>query len=215
MGTGPAKSLDEGAAEDGHGHEPRDVDGHGVDGHLDGRQDDQRVLQPERRKPAGRILILGKDEAAVGDGAQHCHRDAPAPPLQRRRLENGQEEQRREVAGDPAGDGDERRHNQGVSHELDIGNPAEALEVSHRPEVDDGQGVGQADEQKGRVNIRARRPDAGEDRPAEDERADRDADGDQPQQFPTQFGERHRATRPTWPRSARGRVCGASLMRVC
>ena len=60
--------------------------------------------------------------------------------------------QRREVAGDAAGEVDERGDDQRVARQLQIDQPAVAVDEPQRQRVDDRQRVGQADQEEERID---------------------------------------------------------------
>ena len=82
----------------------------------------------------------------------------------------------REDARDAAGQADERGHDDGVARQLQIDQPAVAIDEAQRDRVDDRQRVGQRDQkEKGIDGKRTRRRDLHHGRAAEQQRADQRA----------------------------------------
>ena len=95
----------------------------------------------------------------------------------------GQEIQRRKVADDAAGERDEPRDQQRIDAELQVRQPRVSIDEPERREIHDAQRVGQADQEEERINRkRARAVQLNQDRRAEQQRADDNADGDEPRQ---------------------------------
>ena len=103
------------AAEQRDGEEPEHVQRDGVLRHRSGRQRLRVCRQPGIGAQPGRGQVLRQHEAAVEDRAERGDQQAAAPELNRARGDDRQHVQRREVAGDPAGEVDERRDDQRVA----------------------------------------------------------------------------------------------------
>src|SRR6185503_13463008 len=100
--------------------------------------------------------------------------------------------ERGEIARDAARHRDEARDDQRVAGQLDVDHPSEPLRPFQRERPEDVQRIRRADEQEqGLARKRAGRRQLDEDRRAKEERADADANGNQPEEFATNVALRH------------------------
>ena len=169
------------AAEERGGEEPEQVERDRVLRDRPRRQDERRVHEQRIVEEARGGQVLRRHEADVEDGAERGDHQAAAPELHGAGGHDRQHVQRREVAGDAAGDVDERRDDQRVAGELQIEQPPVPLDEPQRQRPGDRQRVGQADQEKERIDgERAGRRDARKGRRAQQNRADDGTNDDEP-----------------------------------
>ena len=128
------------AAQQRHGEEPEQVERDRVLRHRPAAA--ARPARPRAtdasRIPAA-VRYCADDEADVEHRAQRRHQQAAAAELDDAGRDDRQHVQRREVAGDAAGEVDERRDDQRVDRQLHVDQPAVALDEPQRRRVDDRQ----------------------------------------------------------------------------
>src|SRR2546427_286530 len=112
--------------------------------------------------------------------------------LHRAAGDNRQHVERREIAGDAAGEIDERGDNQRVARELHVHQPAVPIGEAQGPGVRDGQRERQPDQEEERIDRkRSRRRELRKGRRAQQDRADDDPDENQAPEPPPQIGFNH------------------------
>ncbi len=136
-----------------------------------------------------RAEVLRRRQSCVDDRAQHPDQHAGALRLNRARGNDRERVERREVARDAARQVDERRNDNRVAHQLDVNQPTVLLRVPEQQHVDDRQRVREADQEKERIDRqRSRRLNLNQNRRAEQQRDDRSAAANQPQQAAAEIG---------------------------
>ena len=108
-----------------------------------GSDDRRRRPATDRRAMPDGGQVLREHEADVEQRAQRRHQQAAAPELDDARGDDRQHVERREVAGDAAGEVDERRDDQRVAGQLQVDQPAVPVDEPQRRRVDDRQRVGE------------------------------------------------------------------------
>ena len=176
-----AQAVGKRAAEQGDGEEPEDVERHGIARHRAGRQGQGRGGEPGIGAVARGRKVLRDHQADVEHRAERRRHQPAAAELDRAGRDHRQHVERGEIAGDAAGEVDEGGDDQRVAGQLQVDQPAVAIDEAQRQPVDDRQPVGQADEKEERVDRkRARRRDLDDDGRAEQNRPDDRPNRDQP-----------------------------------
>ena len=140
----------------------------------------------------GELEVLRQHDADIQQRAQRRDHHPAAPELHAARGGNRQDVKRGEVTGDAAGDGDETGDDQRVAGELEIDEPSVALRPSQREQPQNVERVGEADQDEERLDReRSGRGDLHEHCRTEQQRADADADRDQPEEFATKVALLH------------------------
>jgi hypothetical protein len=183
-GAGAAQTLRQQAAQRGHRDEPEDVK----------KDDEERdaLLRPrvgaDDHREGGRAEVLRARQASVHERAQHADHHPGPLRLDGARRNDRQRVERREIARDSARQVDERRDDDRVAGQLHVDEPAVLLGVAQQQDVKDGQRVGQADQKEEGINRqRSRRLNLDQNRRPEQERDDRGAAANQPQESATEI----------------------------
>ena len=154
----------------------------------------QRAFVIEKRdaEQPGQPEVLRQDDAEIQQRAERGNHHPAAAELHAAGRRDRQHVQRGEIAGDAAGDGDEPRDDQRVAGELNVDDPSVPLGPFERQRPEDVQRVGDADEEEQRLAGKCpRRGELDENGRAEQQRADADANRDQPEEFATKVALRH------------------------
>ena len=148
-----------------------------------------RESAPTTTDSSGRPEVLRAREPGVDHRAQHAHHHAGPLRLDRARRDDRQRVERREIARHAARQIDERRHDDRVERQLHVDEPPVLLRLPQEQNVDDRQRVSQADQKEERIDRqRSGRLDLDQNRRPEQQRDDRRAAANQPQESASEVG---------------------------
>ena len=127
-GAGRAQALGQRPGQQRDGEEAEQVDGHRVLREARRRQRRVGAQAASRRKRRRASRYCAETMREIEHRAQRRHLQRPAAEADRARGDDRQQIERREVAGDAAGDVDERGHQHRVDRELQVDQPRAAVD---------------------------------------------------------------------------------------